>query len=99
MNLDRRKLPAADFALPDTRSYPIPDMLHAHLAIDEAKKWASASERKLIAKAIKKRYPDMRAEADDLAILKEAPGPRPSAKRSTYRGDLTPGMDRILTGR
>jgi hypothetical protein len=99
MTLDRRKLPAADFALPDKRSYPIPDKLHAHLAIDEAKKWANASERKLIAKAIKKRYPELRPEADDLATSKDAPVPRPSAKRSTYRGDLTPGMDKILTGR
>ena len=99
MNLDRRKLADADFALPNQRRYPIPDRLHARLAIGEARKWASAGERKQIAKAIKKRYPDMRTEADGLASVKDVPLPRPSAKRQTYSGDTGPGMDSIVTER
>ncbi|HEY7336808.1 MAG TPA: hypothetical protein VH639_18075 [Bryobacteraceae bacterium] len=67
MKLDRRTLSDSDFALPKSRQYPIPDALHARLAIGEAKANAKPSERKQIAQAIRKRYPDMRAEADQLA--------------------------------
>ncbi|MBV8846421.1 MAG: hypothetical protein JO307_26750 [Bryobacterales bacterium] len=99
MNLDRRKLPDSDFALPNRRMYPIPDQLHAHLAIDEAKKWASVAERKKIAKAISKRYPDLKPEASGLAAMQDGPPPEPSASRRTYRNNSTPGMDKIVTGR
>ena len=67
MNLDRRNLPNSDFARPKTRQYPIPDPLHARLALGEAKANATPAERKQIARAIRKRYPQMAAEADDLA--------------------------------
>ncbi|HLH44354.1 MAG TPA: hypothetical protein VKV74_15295 [Bryobacteraceae bacterium] len=67
MKLDRRNLPDSDFALPKTRQYPIPDPLHARLALGEARANATASERKQIAEAIRKRYPQMAAEADELA--------------------------------
>jgi hypothetical protein len=67
MKLDRRNLPESDFALPKTRQYPIPDALHARLALGEARANANAPQRKQIAKAIAIRYPEMRQEADDLA--------------------------------
>jgi len=60
-------LPNSDFALPKTRQYPIPDPLHARLALGEAKANATPAEQKQIARAIRKRYPPMAAEADDLA--------------------------------
>jgi hypothetical protein len=67
MKLDRRNLPDSDFALPKTRQYPIPDPLHARLALGEAKANATGAERKQIGRAIRKRYPQMAAEADELA--------------------------------
>jgi hypothetical protein len=67
MKLDRRNLPDSDFALPKTRQYPIPDPLHARLALGEAKANATAAERKRIAQAIRNRYPQMAAEADESA--------------------------------
>jgi len=99
MKLDRRKLADSDFALPGQRMYPIPDQLHAHLAIDEAKKWANAAERKKIAKAITKRYPDLTPEASGLAAMQDVPSAHPGASRRAYRNNSTPGMDKIVTVR
>ena len=65
MKLDRRNLPDSDFALPKTRQYPIPDPLHARLAMGEAKANATGAERKQIAQAIRERS----AEADELAAV------------------------------
>ena len=38
MKLDRSKLKLSEFAIPERRAYPIPDRLHARLALEDAKR-------------------------------------------------------------
>ena len=63
MKLDRRDLPASDFAVPERRAYPIPDRLHARLALDDVKRDPKAKERARVRLAVARRFPELMQEA------------------------------------
>ena len=63
MKLDRKNLPASDFAIPERRAYPIPDKLHARLALDDVKRDPKARERARVRLAVAQRFPELAQEA------------------------------------
>ena len=55
----RKKLPKRQFALPSKRAYPIDTRQRAINALGKAKRFASPAQRKVIKRAVCKRYPDL----------------------------------------
>jgi len=55
----RKNLPAADFAIPDERRYPIPDRRHAANALARVAANGTPAEQAQVKAAVKKKYPDM----------------------------------------
>jgi hypothetical protein len=56
----RNRLPRADFALPTSRRFPIPDEGHAKLALQQMDRESPANQA-LIKAAVKERYPKLAA--------------------------------------
>jgi hypothetical protein len=56
--IQRNRLPASDFALPDKRQYPIPDRYHAELALQDLHN-ASLRDQVRIREAIRKKFPGL----------------------------------------
>jgi len=54
----RDALPASDFALPQSREYPIPDASHAEDALRDLHN-ATPKQQEQIRRAIRDRYPDI----------------------------------------
>jgi hypothetical protein len=63
----RAAAPQTQFALPATRAYWIPNLMHAKLAIGEAKKFATKAQRKKIAAAVTRDFPSLKDRAKKLA--------------------------------
>lgn len=63
MKLDRRKLKRDEFAIPESRSYPIPDRLHARLALDDANRDADAKRRARVRRAVSEKFPELAVDA------------------------------------
>lgn len=63
MKLDRRKLKPSEFAIPERRAYPIPDRLHARLALDEANGDPNGRIRARVRKAVSERFPELARDA------------------------------------
>lgn len=55
----RASLPAAMFAIPETRSYPIPDLSHARNALARVSEYGSATEKRQVRAAVHSRYPSL----------------------------------------
>jgi hypothetical protein len=55
---ERHALPSHDFALPDTREYPIQDEYHAELALQDLKA-ANSRDQVKIRDAIRSRWPHL----------------------------------------
>jgi hypothetical protein len=54
---ERDKLADSDFALPETRAYPIHDEIHARAALSEVAKHGTDEEKAKVRAAVKKRWP------------------------------------------
>ena len=63
MKLDRRKLKASEFAIPEGRAYPIPDRLHARLALDEANRDPNGKARARVRRAVSEKFPELAVDA------------------------------------
>jgi len=63
MKLDRRKLKRDEFAIPENRSYPIPDRLHARLALDDANRDANSRTRARVRRAVSEKFPELAVDA------------------------------------
>lgn len=55
----RAKLSASDFAIPETRKYPIQDEKHAKNALARVAQHGTPEEKKKVRAAVKRRYPDI----------------------------------------
>ena len=62
MRLDLNKLPADDFAIPEQRAYPIPDRLHARLALEDVKRAPRVKDRARVRLAVAGRFPELMHE-------------------------------------
>jgi len=63
MKLDRRRMKRSEFAIPETRSYPIPDRLHARLALGEANRDSNPIIRARVRRAVSKKFPELAGDA------------------------------------
>lgn len=62
LNAKKRKgLPDSDFALPETREYPIHDREHGANALSRVQQNGTPEERRKVKAAVCKRYPDLPA--------------------------------------
>lgn len=53
----RKSLPKSSFAIPSERAYPIEDRAHARNALARVSQHGSASEKKKVRAAVKRKYP------------------------------------------
>lgn len=76
MKLDRSRMKRSEFAIPETRSYPIPDRLHARLALDDANRDANPRTRARVRRAVSQRFPELAVDAahDHLRELSDRRG-------------------------
>jgi hypothetical protein len=58
----RANLPRSDFAIPETRQYPIHDETHARDALARVNAFGSPREKELVYKAVHARYPTLRLQ-------------------------------------
>lgn len=56
---ERKKLPSHDFAIPETRSYPIHNEAHARNALARVSQFGSPSEKAKVHAAVHRRYPNI----------------------------------------
>lgn len=63
MKLDRSKLRRDEFAIPERRAYPIPDRLHARLALDEANRDPNGRTRARVRRAVSEKFPELAVDA------------------------------------
>jgi hypothetical protein len=63
----RNTLPDSDFAIPETRSYPIMDRAHAVDALARVSGNGTQEEKRRVAMAVHRRYPDLRAKLRGVA--------------------------------
>ena len=57
----RDQLPASDFAVPKTRSYPITDAHHAEMAIDDVRASGNKHQKSQVYDAVRKSFPSVAA--------------------------------------
>jgi hypothetical protein len=57
----RNAIPKAEFAIPETRSYPIHDEAHARNALARVSQFGSESEKARVRAAVHRKYPNMGA--------------------------------------
>lgn len=55
----RNRLPRSQFAIPETRSYPINDRTHGEKAKQMVAKYGTPAEKARVAAAVAKKYPNM----------------------------------------
>lgn len=55
----RKKLSKSEFAIPESRSYPIHDESHARNALSRVSQFGSESEKSRVRSAVHNRYPHM----------------------------------------
>lgn len=55
----RKNLSTSDFAMPETRSYPIHDETHARNALSRVSEYGTSSEKAKVRAAVHRRYPAM----------------------------------------
>ena len=60
----RKNLPAADFAIPAERRFPIPDRRHAANALARVAQTGTPAEQAQVKAAVKRKYPDMPSVQD-----------------------------------
>lgn len=53
----RKELPKGDFAIPETRGYPIHDENHARNALARVSQFGSESEKSRVRAAVHRKYP------------------------------------------
>jgi hypothetical protein len=63
MKLDRSRMKRTEFAIPEKRAYPIPDRLHARLALDDANRDANPTIRARVRRAVSQRFPELAVDA------------------------------------
>lgn len=63
MKLDRSKLKPSEFAIPGRRAYPIPDRLHARLALDQANRDPDGRTRAKVRRAVSEKFPELAIDA------------------------------------
>jgi hypothetical protein len=70
----RDSLDASEFAIPETRSYPIPDLIHARVALSLVKMHGTPEQQAKVRAAIAKKYPDLKLSnpARDLLFAEAA---------------------------
>lgn len=56
---ERHALPKSDFAIPESRSYPIHNESHARNALARVSQFGSDSEKSRVRAAVHRRYPAM----------------------------------------
>ena len=55
----RKELSKSEFAIPESRSYPIHDLNHAKNALARVSQFGSDSEKSRVRAAVHRRYPEM----------------------------------------
>lgn len=55
----RDKLDKSDFALPDSREYPIQDKNHAEMALSMVSQHGTPDEKRKVRRAVHQKYPDI----------------------------------------
>lgn len=60
---ERHALPKSDFALPESKSYPIHDIEHARNALARVAANGTAEEQRRVRSAVKRRYPGLKNPA------------------------------------
>ena len=55
----RKEMPTGEFAIPETRSYPIHDLNHAKNALARVSQFGSDSEKSKVRAAVHRKYPEM----------------------------------------
>ena len=83
----RNDLSDSDFAIPETRSYPIHDEAHARNALSRVAQNGTASEKARVRAAVHKKYPDIGADDSDDASKSVV------AEGETTVDDVTQGDD------
>jgi hypothetical protein len=68
----RKSLSKDQFAIPETKSYPIPDRAHAANALARVSQFGSPAERAKVRAAVKKKFPDMPSVSTDKKKKKKA---------------------------
>jgi hypothetical protein len=63
MKLDRSRMKRNEFAIPEKRAYPIPDRLHARLALDDANRDPNPVIRARVRRAVSTRFPELAVDA------------------------------------
>ena len=58
----RKKLASKQIAMPEKRSYPIPDVTHAHNALSRVSQFGSAEEQAQVRGAVHRKYPEIGAQ-------------------------------------
>lgn len=56
---ERDKLSKSDFALPDSREYPIQDKNHAEMALSMVSQHGTPEQKRKVRKAVHQKYPDI----------------------------------------
>lgn len=106
---DRKSMPKSDFAIPSkapgSGSYPINDRSHAANAMSRVSANGSPAEKREVASAVHKKYPDMGKGSNEERT--ESPRERAAEKRdpslerreAAHKGgnDGTSGIDRAMS--
>lgn len=58
----RNNLRSGEFAIPATRSYPIPDKAHARNALSRVSQFGSQEEKEQVRAAVHRKYPKIGAQ-------------------------------------
>lgn len=58
----RKALPKGTFAIPETRSYPIPDEAHARNALARVAQFGTPEEKARVRAAVKRKFPNIKME-------------------------------------
>jgi 2'-5' RNA ligase len=82
---DRKNLKDSDFAIPESRSYPIHDASHARAALSRVAQFGSDDEKRRVRAAVKRRYPDVVQKATDL--LPTSPNDRAALRAKTPKAE------------
>ena len=55
----RAKIPTGEFAIPESRKYPIHDRIHARNALMRVSQYGTPSEKSRVRSAVHSKYPDI----------------------------------------
>jgi hypothetical protein len=68
---ERDRLPDSDFAIPEAREYPIHNEEHAKAALGEVAANGTPTEKRLVRRAVFKRYPQIDQAQEERRGIKE----------------------------